>query len=51
MCKFHSKGIWVVGGDGPTYGLNESLTAAQTKVCQLLRDEGEVVWAGANTVR
>jgi len=51
MLRFHSKVIWIVGGDGSTYGLNPSFTAAQSEVCELLRSEGQVVWTGIDMVR
>ena len=50
MLRCHSKVVWIIGGDGPTYGLSPSFTAVQAEVCTLLRAEGQVVWTGANMV-
>ena len=50
MVRFHSKVVWIIGGDGPTYGLSASFTAVQAEVCTLLRAEGHVVWTGAQMV-
>ena len=40
MLKFHHKVIWIIGGVGPAYGLNDTFTAAQAEICELLRQEG-----------
>ena len=31
MVNFHSKVIWIIGGDGPTYGLDASFTAVDSR--------------------